>query len=667
MEPISPAQHGAKENDTPTGAPVRPSVTLSTDGSSASEPAVDTRPVEQILVDQGLLTPKQIDKALRIQSRLEERKPLAALVVELGWVSRNAIEGALKLHRRQLPIEEILLEKGAITNDELEHAREHARKNPGHTVVQSLIEMNFVAEREYLGACCERYDLPFVEADANLVDQRLLKKASAQYLTRHRILPLTTDDAGQITVLVDDPEKPDLVVEMSRLFGGPVTLALSTRAGIEEALAALAGGPAESGAVPHGSIQYHKIQADLDTEKTTSIVDHIFLKAIRQGASDIHLEPMASKMRVRFRIDGSLVHVTDYPSAYAGPIISRMKVLAQADVAQHRIHQDGRIYVRDGNEEIDCRASFYVTVFGENCVIRVLRKDQALVGLESLGFPPPVLRTFIDDVVEPTTGIVLVCGPTGSGKTTTLYSTVDRLNDNSRKIITCEDPVEYVIQGITQCSVQNRPGINFIDSLKAIVRQDPDIILIGEIRDASSAEMAIQSALTGHKVLSTFHTEDSVGALVRLLDMGIEAFLLASTITAIMSQRLVRRQCKECKVPYTPTPREVRALSLTRAELEGLELTRGKGCERCLHTGYRGRAGLYELLVLTDDIRDGIIQRLPSHELRTMAAKAPSFVHLQEDGVLKTIQGETTFAEVLDNTPRVQAVRPVRELMEMYG
>jgi type IV pilus assembly protein PilB len=665
VEPTVSTEHEA-EVDQPEVESSRPAVTLTGDPAATATPKEDTRPVEQILVEQGLLTQKQIDRALRIQSRLEEQKPLAALVVDLGWVSRAAIEGALKLHRRHLPIEEILFEKGLVDAYQLDSAREHARAQPGQSVAQCLVEMQLVSEREYLQACCERYDLPFVEADINLVDKRLLKKVSLQYLARHRVLPLTVDD-GQLTVLVDRPDQPELTHELQRLFRTPVSLALATRAGIDEALASLAGDLPDAGPGPQGAIRYHKIVEDVDSKQVTGIVDSLFLKAIRQGASDIHFEPMASKLRIRFRIDGSLVHVSDYPAAYIGPIISRLKVLAQADVAQHRVHQDGRIYVRDGNEEIDCRASFYVTVFGENCVIRVLRKEQALLGLEALGFPSPVLRTYIDDVVETTTGIVLVCGPTGSGKTTTLYSTVERLNDNSRKIITCEDPVEYVIQGITQCSVQHRPGIDFVDSLKAIVRQDPDIILIGEIRDRASADMAIQSALTGHKVLSTFHTEDSVGAIARLLDMGIEAFLLASTINAIMSQRLVRRQCQECRIPYTPSPREMRALALTHGEIEGIELTRGKGCERCMHTGYKGRTGLYELLVLTDALRDAIIERRPSHELRRMAAEAPSFVHLQEDGVLKVIQGETTFAEVLDNTPRIKAVRPIRELMEIYG
>jgi type IV pilus assembly protein PilB len=321
--------------------------------------------------------------------------------------------------------------------------------------------------------------------------------------------------------------------------------------------------------------------------------------------------------------------------------------------------------VREGGD-IRVR-SFYVTVFGENVVLRILRKASTLMGLEEMGFAPAMLRLFVEEVLEPSSGIVLVTGPTGSGKTTTLYAAVDRLNDETKKIITCEDPVEYVIDGMTQCSIANRPGINFVDSLRAIVRQDPDIILVGEVRDRESAEMAIQAALTGHKVFSTFHTEDSVGALLRLLDMGIEPFLVASTINAVLAQRLLRRTCPHCREDFVPSAREIRALSLARDELAAFPLAHGRGCVRCFQTGYRSRVGVFELLLMTDPMRDAILQKRPSHELRHLALEAPGFLHLQEDGVVKTLRGETTFNEVLENVPRVKCMRPLTRLVEMYG
>jgi type IV pilus assembly protein PilB len=586
-------------------------------------------------------------------------------VVELGWVSAAQVAAARRARRRQLPVEEILVEKGLLARERLAEAREAVRQKPGVRLGPHLVETGAVPEQAWLEAYAEKHELAFVDLDFSLVDPEVLKKASLPYLNRHRLVPLAVENA-RLKVAVDDPEKAPLCADLSRLYGCPATMVLATRASVDETLAALSRPEEERLAPTAGPIQYHRLAESPDGNRVVDIVDGLLLRAMREGASDVHVEPMASKVRVRFRIDGSLTQVAEYPLGYAQRLVSRLKVLAQADVAQHRIHQDGRIYVRSGEQEVDIRASFYVTVFGENAVLRILRKAQTRIGLEEMGFAPAMLRIFVDDVLEPSSGLVLVTGPTGSGKTSTLYAAVAHLNDESKKIITCEEPVEYVIEGLAQCSVANRPGINFVDSLKAIVRQDPDVILIGEIRDRDSAEMAIQSALTGHKVLSTFHTEDSVGALLRLVDMQIEGFLIASTVTAILAQRLVRRQCPACQAEYVPTPRELRALSLAREELANVRLTRGAGCSACLGTGFRGRLGLFELLVMTDPLRDAILQRRPSHELRRLALAAPGFLHLQEDGIVKAVRGVTTFAEVLENAPRVQDVRPLGQLREMY-
>ncbi len=637
-------------------------------GSATSEPVPSAEPanVERLLLEEGLLTLEQITKAKRIQARLEDAKPLAALVVDLGWVPRASLDAAIRKHRKKLPVEEILVEKGLLTREALVEARALAQSGesgPG----RRLVEIGLVSERDYLDAYCERYDIPFVEADPSLIDPELLQRANVKYLLRHRVLPLALQD-DSLSILTDDVPSREVLIDLERLFGRPVTFALGPRAKIEETLAAAVQGRVAVGAGSSGggAIQYHRIEENVDADRITGIVDQLIFRAIRQGASDVHLEPMQSKLRVRFRVDGCLIHITDYPQAYTTQIISRIKVLAEADVAEHRVHQDGKIFVRVGEEDVDLRASFYVTVFGENAVLRILRKSKALIPLEEMGFPPGTIRAFVEDALDPATGIVLVTGPTGSGKTTTLYAAVDRINDVSKKIITAEDPVEYVIEGISQCSVVQRPGIDFPDSLKAIVRQDPDVILIGEIRDRQSAEMAIQSALTGHKVLSTFHTEDAVGALIRLIDMNIETFLIASTVTAVLAQRLVRKQCPHCRVDYSPSARELRALSVGRDDIGAFPLTVGKGCPSCLHTGYRGRVGVYELLVMTDPLRDAIVQKRPTYELRRLAAERPGFLSLQEDGIAKALRGETTLSEVLENTPRCQNVRPLGRLLEVY-
>jgi type IV pilus assembly protein PilB len=488
-----------------------------------------------------------------------------------------------------------------------------------------------------------------------------------RYLTRHRIVPLSIQD-GKLNVVLEELGRESLLAELQRLYGVPTAIWIGESTKITAAFEALAAETVEGKVARRRSIQYQRFVEVSDNNRgACEIVDTILTRAVREGASDIHLEPDRSRLRVRFRIDGQLVRISEYPGSYAPAVISRIKVLAEADIAERRTHQDGRIFMQCEGEDIDIRASFYVTVFGENAVLRVLRKGNVFVGLEEMGFSAATLKTYLQDVLEPTSGALLVTGPTGSGKTTTLYASLQRLVDDTKKVITCGDPVEYLIDGVTQCSVADRPGMSFLDSLRSIVRQDPDIILVGEIRDSESAAVAIHCALTGHKVMTTFHTEDSVGALVRLLQMDIEPFLIASTITAVLGQRLLRRQCPHCKVEYAPTPSEIRALSLSREELVSYTLTRGRGCRDCHYTGYRGRIGVYELLVLNDPLRDGLLQKRSAHDIRRLAQDVPGFVSLQEDGIAKALRGETTLAEVAANCPRRPVVRPLRQLLEMYS
>lgn len=653
----------------PSSAATVPALADSGAADPAGAPSVEASqlPIGEILVQAGLITEDQLAKALRIQSRLETPKPLGTLVMELGWVSRPKLETALRKRRRSLSVEMILVEKGVLTVDQLRTAEAVVTGQPAGSAIKHLVELGALTQRTYLEAFCEKHDLAFVDADVSIVDPQVLKKVSFKYLKRNVLLPLSLQD-GKLNIVLPDLSKPELISELEGIYGCSVTVCIGDRAKILETLGILEQAGDSALRVSSTSIQYHNLtNAKEDSRAAGEIVDHILARALREGASDIHVEPMQSKVRVRFRIDGCLVHASDYPVSYAPSVVSRIKVLAQADIAEHRMHQDGRMFVRSNSgEEIDLRASFYVTVFGENAVLRILRKAKALVGLDEMGFSPDTLRTFYEDVLDPTTGIVLVTGPTGSGKTTTLYAAVEKLNDSTRKIITCEDPVEYVIDGITQCSVANRPGMNFVDSLKAIVRQDPDVILIGEIRDRESAEMAIQSALTGHKVLSTFHTEDSIGALVRLVEMHVEPFLIASTVTAVLAQRLLRKLCPYCRTDHTPTPVEIRALSVPREELSRFTLSKGKGCPHCFYTGYRGRTGVYELLVMHDALRDAILQKRPAHEVRRIAFETPGFVCLQEDGIAKALHGDTTLSEVLENCPRSKTVRPIARLAEMY-
>jgi len=623
--------------------------------------------IGQILVEDGLLSMEQLSKALRIQGRLEDRKPIGLLVVELGWVTRPRLELALRRHRHGLSVEGILVERGVIRSGQLAAAMEALKEHPGKSPGRHLVEIGAISERAYLEAYCEKHDLSFIDVDVSLIDRQLLDKVNLRYLTRHRIVPLSIQD-GMLNVVLEELGRESLLAELQRLYGVPTAIWIGESTKITAAFEALTAETLEGKVTRRRSIQYQRVVEVSDNNRgACDIVDTILTRAVREGASDIHVEPDHTRLRVRFRIDGQLVRISEYPGSYAPAVISRIKVLADADIAERRTHQDGRIFLQCEGEDIDIRASFYVTVFGENAVLRVLRKANVLVGLEEMGFSAATLKTYLQDVLEPTSGALLVTGPTGSGKTTTLYASLQRLVDDTKKVITCEDPVEYLIDGVTQCSVADRPGMSFLDSLRAIVRQDPDIILVGEIRDSESANVTIHCALTGHKVMTTFHTEDSVGALVRLLQMDIEPFLIASTITAVLGQRLLRRQCPHCKVEYSPTPSEIRALSLSREELVSYTLTRGRGCRECHYTGYRGRIGVYELLVLNDALRDGLLQKRSAHDIRRLAQDVPGFVSLQEDGIAKALRGETTLAEVAANCPRRPIVRPFRQLLEMYS
>ncbi|HET8676016.1 MAG TPA: GspE/PulE family protein, partial [Blastocatellia bacterium] len=407
-------------------------------------------------------------------------------------------------------------------------------------------------------------------------------------------------------------------------------------------------------------------QAPSGDDRVIQMVDQLIRAAIEGGASDVHLEPMANKLRVRYRLDGVLIHKMDFPRDYTPRIISRIKILADADVAERRKHQDGRLFVKTDKQEIDIRVSFYATVFGENVVMRILNKA-SLISLEELGFAPNILRIYTEDVLAAPSGILLITGPTGSGKTTTLYSSIDHCNDPTVKIITCEDPVEYVIDGISQCSINEKIGLTFNETLRSIVRQDPDMIVIGEIRDKFSADVAVQSALTGHKVFATFHTEDSVGALVRLINMDIETSLIASTIGAVLAQRLVRKVCSNCSVEYKPEDRSLRRFGLARDELNKFTLFRGKGCSGCNFTGYRGRLGIYELLVPNGEVRDAILQKRTMQEIRQISLDTCDLCTMQEDGMVKALRGVTTLEEVLENAPRVFHRRPLDTVLKIVG
>jgi len=626
---------------------------------------------QSALISEGFLTEEQLSKARNIADQLGGQTTIGDVLLDMNLISRHRLDEFVRRYRNRLSISDILISRRLVTDDDVRAAREIQRKSTpkAKRIGETLVEMGLIEKRHVVEALAEKFHLPLVDPDITEIDFDLVRKVSLKYLRRQVALPITLE-AGELHLLVADPTMTPFIEEIERLFTCHVRLGLATSATISQKLDLVDAllQSKDAGIADYQKVKYHNLepQAQTGEDRVVQMVDQLIRSAIEEGASDVHIEPMANKLRIRYRLDGVLVHKLDFPRDYTPRIISRIKILADADVAERRKHQDGRIFVKTDKQEIDIRASFYATVFGENVVLRILNKA-SLIGLQELGFAPNILRLYSEDVLAAPSGITLITGPTGSGKTTTLYSSIDHCNDPTVKIITCEDPVEYVIDGISQCSINEKIGLGFNETLKSIVRQDPDIIVIGEIRDRFSADIAVQSALTGHKVFATFHTEDSVGALVRLINMEIETSLIASTIGAVLAQRLVRKVCSGCRMKYAPEDRVLRRFGLKRDELNKFTLWRGKGCSACNFTGYRGRLGIYELLVPNVDIRDAILQKRTMQEIRQMSLDSCALCTMQEDGMVKALRGATTLEEVLENAPRVFHQRPLETLMSIVG
>ncbi len=374
--------------------------------------------------------------------------------------------------------------------------------------------------------------------------------------------------------------------------------------------------------------------------------NYIMSHAIKEDASDIHIEPREKSIRVRFRVDGILQHKTDLPSAIAQKLISRVKVLSGVDIAEKRRHQDGRIQARVLGKRVDLRVSVYAAVHGENVVIRVLHRQSGLLNLEQLGLSP-ANHVLFQKLLDQPSGTILSTGPTGSGKTTTLYAALNYLNDGERAIITVEDPVEYIMEGIVQGQLDKKIGHSFVDFLRSMMRQDPDVIMLGEIRDAPAAEAAVQAALTGHKVLSTFHSDDATSALLRLMDMGIESYLVASTMSTVLSQRLVRDLCPKCREAHVPQESLIEAFHFQSIDVNQFTFYRPVGCPECNDIGYRGRTAIHELLFLNDPVSNALQKQKTAHELRTVARYTADLINMSEDGFYKATKGITSLDEVL--------------------
>lgn len=458
-------------------------------------------------------------------------------------------------------------------------------------------------------------------------------------------------------VAFQDPLNQEARLEASQIFG-EVSVAITTRRALDAAVAAL-----------EASCLAQKKPSLEDEAAAVRLVNELILNALKANVSDIHLEPMRQALRVRWRQDGVLHVHRELSLELLAPISARLKVLCKADITERRRHQGGGFVFEDPKTGISCdvRVSFFVTVFGEKIVLRLLARKAELLDIREIGMAPRILQRFQEEALDIPSGVILITGPTGSGKTTTLYACVQYLNDPEHSIISAEDPVEYVIDGIGQCSINPKINLTFEETLRHMVRQDPDVIVLGEIRDRFSAETAIQAALTGHKVLTTFHTEDSIGGLLRLMNMEIETFLISSTVVSVLAQRLLRRVCPNCAESYRPTPHELARLMLRQSEIAGAQFRLGQGCAQCHYTGYQGRVGVHELLVLNEPVKEAILAKKTSSEIRRISVETSGLVTLLEDGIAKAAQGLTTPHELLRCLPRLGKPRSVREILRLVG
>jgi type IV pilus assembly protein PilB len=611
--------------------------------------------IATLLLQEKIISEKQLLYAIRIRSKLTTPKTMSETLMDLGYVTHEQLQTTLRKNQVNVRLGDFLVELGYLREADLLQALGMQKESQGkQRLGEILVERGFIEERKLLEAISYQLGYPLVELSFVELDRSLLSIIPFNVCRELTIVPVRREEKNVI-LAVSDPLDQKAHDCAKRFLGDNAKIVIAAKDSIVEALNAL---------------ERSSNQAPASDENTIiGIINTLLEDAMDEGASDIHIEPMKDRLRVRFRLDGVMHHHKDFSKEIAPQLSTRIKVMAQADIAEKRRHQDGRIlYVSNKHGiNLDLRVSFFITIYGEKIVMRLLNNKTSLLALKDIGMAPRMLEHFIYEAVEVPTGVMIITGPTGSGKTSTLYSCVNHLNDVNTSIITAEDPVEIVIEGISQCSINAKIGVTFEETLRHIVRQDPDVIVLGEIRDHFSAETAIQAALTGHKVLTTFHTEDSIGGLIRLMNMEIEAFLISSTVVCVVAQRLLRRVCPDCAEPYVPTPLDLSRLNVTANDLVGAEFKLGRGCKSCRFSGYRGRVGVFELLVMNEMVKNAILNNKSSYEIRKISIETSGMVTLLEDGLVKAARGLISLNEIITDLPRLGKPRSLSELRRVLG
>jgi type IV pilus assembly protein PilB len=552
---------------------------------------------------------------------------------------------------------EILIRRQIVSPDQIEEARVMA-KQTGTKIQDTLVKLKYVSAQEVMSAVAEFHGLQFIDLTEVTIPQAVIELVPESVARENYVLPMAQEN-GALKIIMSDPSDFDTVQKLQFILNKDIQPVLAPREQIIEAINRHYG-QSETESVDSMLQEFTDTAIDFNEQAASAalaaagddsdapvvkLVNLMIQEAISLRASDIHIEPFADRIRVRYRIDGVLVERDSPPRRLLAPLVSRVKIMATIDIAEKRRPQDGRIKLATGGKHFDLRVSIIPTVHGQSVVMRILDRGNIQISIRDLGFGEVDYKRF-QNIIKRPNGIFLVTGPTGSGKTTTLYAALNELNRPDRKIITAEDPVEYYLPGVNQVEVKHQIGLDFARIIRAMLRQAPNIILVGEIRDHETAEIAVQASLTGHLVFSTLHTNDAPSAITRLTDIGVQPFLTASSVIAIMAQRLIRLVCPKCKEPDDPSPAELKSAGLTSDQVSKATFMRGRGCNHCYHTGYRGRLGIFEMLKMNSAMREMTFNRAPTQEIRRQS-RLHGMRTLLEDGIEKAVKGITTLEEVL--------------------
>jgi len=618
--------------------------------------------IGELLIQEGYLTERQLKEAILRQQQEQTEctayQPLGEICVKLKFITRMDLEHILRKHKKRIQLGDLLTNTGLLTCEQVNEVLE-LQKMQGQRFGKIVIDLGYISEADLINSLSTQLGIPKIVPSAGIVDPSILKGISKTFLTKNECLPVSRD-GDIVTVIMSDPLSDEKIYTLENVLKCKVEPAIASPDEIMKGIKLIYDELGMVQAQPDLKATKSAYRSLVITETPTGehfeenivkVANYIITNAISEGATDIHIEPLENMLRVRYRIDGILRHKTDLPLHMASALSSRIKAVSGMDVTDKRKHQDGRLGARVMNKAFDLRISAYASLSGEAITIRILPKQSILMDIDMIGLSPRNLTIFKNMLKIPS-GTVMVTGPSGCGKTTTLYAALHFLNDREKKIITVEDPIEYTLAGIIQGQINEKSGLTYKTCIKSILRQDPDIIMVGEIRDKDSAEAVIETCLTGHKVLTSFHTEDTIGALLRLLDIGIETFLISSTVMSVLSQRLVRTLCPYCRTEYTPSEEVLAAFdSISPINVDRFNFTTATGCLECNNTGYKGRTAISEILVLNNDVRDAILSRTSSGNIRHIARKSAQLISMREDGFFKATQGLTTLEEIVRLVP----------------